>query len=367
MKIAICTIVPKLADVQGFRVQDYVRKNTEANAIVFLSPNEQVFTSFRDFYSTGFGEGRKIRFSSALFVLNPLKLLVWILRIKMWLNTSYAKAAVIALTKVREAKFICVNFELDKVYIWNRYCPEFGVMADVFKRYKQDFNDIEFGLCDGSLVVDQGFLGESVFFKSANADDASITLSWEQLNIAKGTGQYTQQKPNLPDDWQNTNAKRILVLGGSEIDAGIYPFWYRTRKLIYSYHKNGLDLANSLAEAFPRYLVVFKPHPKHNHLDTDLLLKPNLRVVNGDPSPLFKWCDVVVSNYTKLELQAFLYKKPLVNPSPGFLFYSNAVYTAPNREALKQTIELALLEGCSDEADLNARKFLTMYKMKLTL
>jgi len=367
MKIAICTIIPKLTEAQGVKLRDFVRQSTDADQIVFLSPNEQIFSSCRDFYSAGFPENRKIRFSSAFLVLHPLKLLVWILRIKKWLGTSYIKAAVIVLTKIREAKSICVNFKIDKAYIWNRYCPEFGVMAEVFRHYKVDLKDVEFGLFDGSLVVDQGFLGESVFFKSANAHNAPITLSWEQLNIAKGSGQYTQQKPNLPDDWQNTNAKHILVLGGSEIDAGIYPFWYRTRKLIYSYHKNGLDLANSLAEAFPRYLVVFKPHPKHNHLDTDLLLKPNLRVVNGDPSPLFKWCDVVVSNYTKLELQAFLYKKPLVNPSPGFLFYSNAVYTAPNRGALKQTIELALLKGWSDEADLNARKFLTTYKVKQTL
>ena len=367
MKIAICTIIPELSEHHASKLNDFVLKSTSADKVVFLSPNNQRFPVNSGFFNADIVEGRRVRFLSAVFVLNPVKLLVWILRIRKWLNTSLFTATIITLSKIREAKAICLNFSLVKVFIWNRYCPEFGVMAEVFKKHQIDFKDIEFGLLDGSLVVDRGFLGEASFFKEVKLNRAIQPLSWDQLNVLKGAGQYAQKKPNIPFSMQNSNVKRILILGGSEIDSGVYPNWYKTRKYIYPFHKNSLHLAREIAMLFPTHFVVLKPHPKHNDLALDMEIARNLRVVNGDPSALFEWCDVVVSNYTKLELQAFLYRKPLVNPGPGLLFHSNGVYTVTDKGQLRQTIELALTKGFDPDADKKARTFLSSYKLSQTI
>ena len=253
------------------------------------------------------------------FVLfNPIRIITWLFRIK-FKNPVFKSSFIDLMSKVNQA-IICVS-DFDCLICWNPYCSTYGVMADVFKWKRKEVYTIEYGPFPGTLIIDEGFIVNSYnlkkfpYFKNLNS------INVEKFEL-KTTNLYSQNEAILPRKIEESKKMKILFLGLSEVDSGVYPSWGKERKLFYPYFKDGLHGALELATYFEDILFVYKPHPNHNLHSTDAELKNNLWIINGDATELINWADIVIGNGTKVENDVLIMKKPLVNFGAGFCWNS---------------------------------------------
>ena len=272
--------------------------------------------------------------------------LVWAQRMCVWSKVGPWSALVKVVAEYERAARIFGTKRYDRVYIWNPYCCAFGILGDYAERIGCEVRTIEYGVLPGTLLLDDGFLFNSALFAGYQSEKGKHLEDGERvvamLRAEERSQLYQQVQASLPAGAEGDPGDvRILVLGLSEVDAGVIPSWGSERKGPFPYHENGVALARAIARSSPRYKVIYKPHPNHNPLPTDRRLGTNAWVVNGDARRLFSWCDVVVANGSKMEIDAMLAGKPVINVGVGILSYSDASYKLGAWRELNMVIDQA--------------------------
>jgi hypothetical protein len=351
-KNVLITIIPHLNDVQRTKIIEIIDQMESNGCKVFIfSDSNKMFFEKKYFTQIKPISLSDISFYNLFKFLFKMKTLVWIIRLKFWSETTYFNALKIFWSKLRQTYNI-LNSKIEIAFIWNSDCCEFGILNDVLKLNNIPTYCIEHGPLKNTISIDNGFMfnRNSLYVYSEKED--SYRVSGKQLfdQFKKNLGQndlYLQDKPKIPAEFEAlTNKVKILIMGLSEVDCGVYPSWYKKdRSFFFKFHKNGLHQAMEIAKLNDNYQVIFKPHPNHNPYSDDKKFSKNLFVVNGNAEKLYEWCDIVVANGSKTELDSIIYNKPVINISNGLMWYSNATYRIDSKDQIKNVIEDAFKSG----------------------
>lgn len=359
-KGVLITTIPSLSDLSYNQ-----NRGLETLCAYLTDRNNQIYIWKKNVNNTIFYKNlpaKKIKkwlFKVRVFqfvIFRSNRLLIWFLRFYFKSNNILS-----SLRRTRE-KFI-EGFQMaerfDVLFCWNPYCSEYGLQNDIFEFLGKDTFTIEYGPFKDSLIIDSGFIVNSQIFKNYREMMKFEELSekWEEINL------YSQPNPNIPLELTISDFKTVLILGLSEVDAGVYPYWAKERRLFYPYFKNGLHSAKSLSKLMPNVNFVFKPHPNHNKLSEDKRLSSNLWIINGDSFGLIDLADIVVANGTKLENEVLRRGKTLVNLGAGLCYYSGLSIVAYSAEDVKSIIDYNHVRKCASSI-LNWFKYLEMCSLK---
>lgn len=268
---------------------------------------------------------------------------VWTERMMVWASMDRAAAMKATLIELyRNARLLAAE-KPDVVYVWNPYCCAFGILGELARAVGYKVRTIELGVLPDTIQLDDGFLHRSaVLARYARVKGGFARQGNEvmlQLRGRSDTRGYVQGQAKLPQQAALLPGEiGILVFGLSDVDAGVIPGWAPERRGPYPYHLNGIALAQAIASRSTRYKVIFKPHPNHNQWPKDVPLAANAWVVNGDARHLLQWCDVVVANGSKMEVEAMLADRPVVNIGKGILSFSEASYRVESWEEVDRVI-----------------------------
>lgn len=289
------------------------------------------------------GASHRLGLFTWLRVLFGFRWLLWTQRMRVWSKVGLPAAFVKVVKEFRRSGRILATADPDVVYVWNPYCCAFGILGEVARLSGRQVRTIEYGVLPDTLLLDRGFIFDSELFaghaevRGRHLEEGRAVL--EMLQRAGAARLYAQASAHVPAGAELLPGDiGILVLGLSEVDAGVVPSWGGERRGPYPYHANGVELARAIAACSPTYKVIYKPHPNHNPLHEDVRLMDNAWVVNGDAHGLLDWCHVVVANGSKMEIDAMVAGKPVVNVGTGILSYSEASYRMSAWDQLETTI-----------------------------
>lgn len=275
-----------------------------------------------------------------------LRWLLWTQRMRVWAKVGAWAAFGKVMKDFRRSRDILATLDPDLVYIWNPYCCAFGILGECARQDGREVRTIEYGVLPATLLLDEGFIFDSRLFadyaavrgRYVNAGEAVV----RQLKEAGEAHLYKQASATVPPGAELRHGDiGIIVLGLSEVDAGVVPAWGEERRGAYPYHTSGVEMARAIGAASSTYKVIYKPHPNHNPMRRDVQLGRNVWVVNGDARSLLDWCHVVVANGSKMEIDAMLMEKPVINIGKGILSYAGASYQMNAWEGLDETIRQA--------------------------
>lgn len=268
---------------------------------------------------------------------------VWTERMMVWASMDRAAAMKATLVELYRSARLLAAEKPDVVYIWNPYCCAYGILGELAQAVGCKVRTIELGVLPDTLQLDDGFLHSSaVLARYARVKGGFARQGHEVMEHMRGRNDargYAQGQAELPPKATLLPGDiGILVFGLSDVDAGVIPGWAPERRGPYPHHLNGIALSRAIASRSSHYKVIFKPHPNHNQWPKDVPLAANAWVVNGDARPLLQWCDVVVANGSKMEVEAMLADRPVVNIGKGILSFSEASYRVESWEEVDQVI-----------------------------
>lgn len=298
------------------------------------------------FMVRGWGGSHRLGLFRWLRVLLGFRWLLWTQRMRVWSRVGTWAAFMNVVKEFRRSGRILGTVDPDVVYVWNPYCCAFGMLGEYARLSGRRVRTIEYGVLPDTLLLDDGFIFDSrLFADHAGVRGRYLKEGWPVLHMLEQAGEarlYDQASAMVPAGAELLPGEiGILVLGLSEVDAGVIPAWGAERRGPYPYHANGSELAQAIAASSPAYKVIYKPHPNHNPMHKDVRLRNNAWVVNGDARSLLDWCHVVVANGSKMEIDAMVAGKPVVNVGAGILSYSEASYRMPSWDQLAPTIRQA--------------------------
>lgn len=278
-------------------------------------------------------------------IQSPKKLIVWYKRIQFKEQNTLRSITVLA-KRINNAAKLFNSF--DGLICWNPYCATFGVMADFFSNNGRIVYTFEYGPIPGGLMIDKGLIVNSEnlrIFPKITFPKKILDNNFKE----KRTNAYKQKNPNIPEEIFKSRMDKVLILGLSEVDSGVYPSWGNDRKLFYPFFKNGLDAAWKLSKACSNQIFIYKPHPNHNRFQRDLQITDNLWIINGDTQKLIQLADWVVGNGTKVENDALLVEKPLINLGAGFCYHSGLSHVVNSIEEFRTLLNNKKVQKVKDE------------------
>jgi hypothetical protein len=273
----------------------------------------------------------------SFIIFNPNRVLTWFMRIKFKESGFFISLNKLSKQLIHASK---VFNSFDSILCWNPYCSTFGVMANFLAYYKKTIYTIEYSPIPGGLIVDKGFIVNSenlsLFSQIKNSRQIKSFFDCKQI---ESTNNYIQNKPLIPEMLVDSKRTKVLVLGLSDVDSGIYPRWSEERKLFYPIFKNSFDAAINLSRACKNAMFIFKPHPHHNIHNLDIKVTENLWIINGNAENLIEISDVVVGNGTKVENDVLLKNKPLINIGAGFCYHSGLSIVVDSIAAFQEVLK----------------------------
>lgn len=370
----LITIIPKLNSIQVEKLKQIVLElERNENKVLIIAPNNSESFDNRHKVSKCQRRISLLHVKESIAIIFSIKWIVWFVRIKRWASLGNLNAFRFLIRRVRESINIFHRYQPNIAFIWNTTCCQYGILHDYLVKKGVNTFQIEHGPIKNSIIIDKGYMFgvSSVCRFNAESIAEYEMIGYDvlkELQDANFTNQlYSQESAKVPKAYiENQGKINILVLGLSEVDAGVYPSWFnKDRKVFYKFHKNGLDQARQIARLSNSYQVIFKPHPNHNPHNINKRVLDNLYIVNGNYDNLLKWCDVVIANGTKAEIDVIINDKPMVNISNGLLYFSGASYVVDHLSELKSVIDTAKSKGVTANQLRNFIKFLGYIKANL--
>lgn len=342
----LITLIPTLGGARLSKLQGIIGRLKGEGADVSLMALYKQDSALAPMMVQAEGGLRRMAVVNVLRYLFRFRWRVWTQRMRIWSKVSTMTAFFRVLKAFRQSARIMKQVDPDVVYVWNPYCCAFGILGEVARQDGREVRTIEYGVLSDTLMLDDGFIFDSRLFAGyAKEKGHYVEKGRAVMNMLQQAGEaglYKQTSAKLPAGAELLPGDiGILVLGLSEVDAGVIPAWGAERRGAYPYHANGSELAKAIAASSPAYKIIYKPHPNHNPLHKDVRLRDNAWVVNGDARSLLEWCHVVVANGSKMEIDAMVAGKPVVNVGTGILSYSEASYRMSGWDQLDATIRQA--------------------------
>nr|WP_315255316.1 hypothetical protein [uncultured Flavobacterium sp.] len=353
-KKVLITIIPLLSYEHNLKLQTFISDLKSNNCKISLAYklNDIKILNQKKFLGVF-----SFNIVNIFFHINFLK---WYFRFKKW---SGSKNIFFVIRSLLKQIYLAVKIKstnsFDAVFIWNPYCSAFGVFSESLKKLNVEIYSIEYGALKNTLLIDNGFVFDSKLLSSFNCNFEYYNESLYKSMLNTNNNLYKQEELILPDRFIDSNKIKILVLGLSEVDANVYPYWSKERKSVYKFFKNGLEQAKYISNLSNNFIVIFKPHPSHNTEVIDKEVYSNLWVLNGNPIDAIKWSDIVVANGTKLEIDAIINNKPVVNITNGLLWQANASYKVSKKEDIKQILDMAYENGIRVDQLTNFKFFIS--------
>jgi phosphoserine phosphatase len=150
---------------------------------------------------------------------------------------------------------------------------------------------------------------------------------------------------------------RILVLGGMDSANGVYRPKYCSQTILGEF-RSGVDLANTVAQVYPKGAVLYRPHPREpkkplSRLNVDSVM------VDGDSlmATHYAWADVIIGYGSKTDMDVLALGKPLVVAGNTIISGKGIGFEARDVESLQNAISCALLYGVTAQQKEAIRQF----------
>jgi|GEM_PF-4449472 len=268
--------------------------------------------------------------------------LKWAYRYAEWRNCDFCRAIKWAIRTHWLAEALWEKYHPKIFFCWNRSCCQFGYTAEIMEKKGAVVIDIEWGCLPSSILVtarDCTFPNwESPRIYSNRPPTFSLG------NIAPvSTGIYAQNS-KLYTEYKylaEIESKiRVLYLGVCEVDAFCVPSFHQDRKRYLPFSRNGNHLFQQIASLMPNAVCAYKPHPQTRNC-MPRQVSTNSYIVDGNPGDWIQWADVIVTNGSKMEVDAVFHGKKLICVGGGLFWGTEVASCVKSLPDLKNALEIA--------------------------